>query len=120
MHALQIADPRVTVVVVPRERFALVPQTLERIYAHTDIPCELVCLDGGSPGRIRRYLEGQARVRGFRLVRTDHFLSPNQARNLGLREVCTPYVVFIDNDVVVEPGWRARCRSRKSALTARC
>lgn len=100
MHA-----PQVTVVVVPRERFSCTRQTLESIRAHTDIPYELVWVDGGSPARIRRYLKAQARAQGFRLVRTNYFLSPNQARNLGLREVGTKYVVFIDNDVVVGPGW---------------
>ena len=29
---------------------------------------------------------------------------PNQARNIGLAEV-KPSVVFIDNDVIVWPGW---------------
>ncbi|MGH7342507.1 MAG: glycosyltransferase family 2 protein, partial [Candidatus Rokuibacteriota bacterium] len=45
---------------------------------------------------------------GFDLVRTDHYLSPNHARNLGLRRARTPWIVFIDNDVVVTPGWLPR------------
>ena len=32
-------------------------------------------------------------------------LTPNEARNLGLPYVQTKYAVFIDNDVVVAPGW---------------
>ncbi len=36
---------------------------------------------------------------------TEHHISPNQARNLGLKEVKTKYVVFIDNDALVAPGW---------------
>ncbi len=39
------------------------------------------------------------------MIRTDYYLSPNRARNLGLRQVTSKYVVFIDNDVVVSPGW---------------
>ena len=30
---------------------------------------------------------------------------PNQARNLGLRRVKTPFLVFVDNDIIVSPGW---------------
>jgi GT2 family glycosyltransferase len=33
------------------------------------------------------------------------YLSPNQARNLGIRQVDTKYVVFLDNDALVAPGW---------------
>jgi GT2 family glycosyltransferase len=46
-------------------------------------------------------------VRGFELVRVDHYLTPNMARNIGAARVRTPYMVFVDNDVVVAPGWLA-------------
>jgi GT2 family glycosyltransferase len=38
-------------------------------------------------------------------VRTDRYLTPNEARNLGVRHARTRYVVFIDNDAVPAPGW---------------
>jgi GT2 family glycosyltransferase len=96
---------QVTIVVVPRERFGTAIESLESIYQHTDIPFKLVCVDGRSPAKIRRALADRARQKGFDLIRTDHYLTPNQARNLGLAKVDTPYVVFIDNDVIVSPGW---------------
>jgi len=34
----------------------------------------------------------------------DRCLAPNEARNMGVGEVTTRYVVFIDNDVLVTPG----------------
>jgi GT2 family glycosyltransferase len=98
-------DPLATIVVVPRERFGVTQRALETLYANTAPPFHLVYVDGGSPAAIRRYLAMEARARGFTLVRTDHYLSPNQARNLGLRHVRTRYVVFIDNDAVPAPGW---------------
>jgi GT2 family glycosyltransferase len=98
-------EPPVTIVVVPRERISLAHQCLESLYAHTDVPFRLVWVDGGSPPRTSRYLRDQARARGFDLVRTDHYLAPNRARNLGLARATTRYVVFMDNDVIVAPGW---------------
>jgi GT2 family glycosyltransferase len=98
-------QPRVTIVCVPRDHFSDVPESLESIYANTDVPFTLVYVDGGAPAPIARYLAEQAAARGFRLIRTEHYLSPNRARNLGAAEVRTPYLVFIDNDVVVAPGW---------------
>ncbi|MCA1993394.1 MAG: glycosyltransferase [Coleofasciculus sp. S288] len=98
-------DPQVTIVVSPRERFSYTRESLESIYEYTQMPFKLVYVDGNSPAKVRRYLDEQAQARGFQLVRTDYYLSPNHARNLGLAHVKTKYVVFIDNDVIVSPGW---------------
>lgn len=98
-------DPLATIVVVPRERFGVTRRSLDAIYANTAGPFHLVYVDGGSPARIQRYLAGEASTRGFTLVRTDRYLTPNEARNLGLRHARSRYVVFIDNDAVPAPGW---------------
>ena len=95
----------VTIVVVPRERFSIAPHSLESIYQHTTGAFELVYVDGASPRAVSRWLDQAATQYGFRLLRTRQYLMPNQARNIGLAEVKTKYVVFIDNDVIVWPGW---------------
>jgi GT2 family glycosyltransferase len=95
----------VTLVVVPRERFSYTRDSLEGIYRHTRQPFALVYVDGGSPAPICDWLAEQATRRGFTLLRRDHYLSPNEARNIGFPLVQTKYVVFIDNDVAVSPGW---------------
>lgn len=100
-----MVETQVTIVVAPRERFSFTRESLESIFEHTDSPFKLVYVDGGSPPQTRHYLEAQARDKEFELIRTDYYLSPNQARNLGLAQVRTKYVVFIDNDVVVTSGW---------------
>ena len=100
--------PRVTIVVVPRERFNLSIPSLDSIYAHTAMPFELVYVDGRSPRSVRRALEASAAERGFLLIRRNRYLAPNEARAIGLAEVRTPYVVFVDNDLFVEDGWLER------------
>ncbi len=65
-------------------------------------------MDAGSPRRVRRAIDELLAGRGFRLLRSDGFLSPNAARNLGLRASEGRYVVFIDKDVLVSPGWLER------------
>jgi GT2 family glycosyltransferase len=98
-------EPTVTLVILPRERFSYSRSSLESVYANTHLPFSLIYMDGGSPKYVKRYLQAQAREKGFRLVRTEHYLSPNQARNMGLRLANLKYVVFLDNDVEVAPGW---------------
>ena len=94
----------VTIVVVPRDHFSDTRESLESICANSP-PCPLVYVDGGSPSRIAAYLRQRAEARGFDLVRCEHYLTPNQARNLGAARARSRYVVFVDNDVVVAPDW---------------
>lgn len=98
-------DPQVTIVVSPRERFSYSRESLESIYSQTTIPFKLVYVDGNSPVDVQQYLTAQAQEKKFQLIRTDYYLSPNRARNLGLAEVTTKYVVFVDNDVIFSPSW---------------
>jgi GT2 family glycosyltransferase len=98
-------QPMVTIVVVPRERFSYSQQSLESIYAETDYPFELVYVDGGSSPQLKAYLEAQSREKQFKLIRTEYFLSPNRARNIGIQAANGKYIVFVDNDVLVQKGW---------------
>jgi len=98
-------DPPVTLVVTPREKFSACRDSLDSILAHTAVPHRLVYVDGGSPGPVRRMVAARARERGFEHLRRDRHLTPNRARLIGLARVRTPWTVFVDNDVVVSPGW---------------
>ena len=95
----------VTIVVVPRDHFSDTRESLESIYANSDARFDLVYVDGNSPPAIARYLHEQSVARRFKLIRCERYLSPNHARNLGAKDVQTRYIVFIDNDVIVAPGW---------------
>lgn len=99
---------RATVVVVPRDRFSAARASLESILEHTDGPFELVYVDGGAPRSLRNWLSAKADEHGFELIRSDSYLSPNEARNLGFEAVRTEFTVFVDNDVVVQPGWLSK------------
>jgi GT2 family glycosyltransferase len=100
-----MTQPLVTLVIVPRERFSCAQASLESIYQYTTLPFDLVYVDGNSPPKVQRYLQQKAEEKQFRLIRTEYYLHPNQARNMGLAEVTTKYLVFVDNDVIVSPGW---------------
>ena len=95
----------VTLVVVPRERFSCTQRSLDSIYEHTQMPFELIYVDGNSPKSVQNYLEQKSQEKSFTLLRCDRYLSPNEARNIGLAHVKTKYLVFCDNDIVVSPGW---------------
>ena len=100
-----MTSPQVTIVITPRERFSYTQESLESIYEHTHVPFKLIYVDANSPAKVQRYLEAQARAKDFQIIRTNYYLFPNQARNIGLQQVDTKYVVFADNDIIVSPNW---------------
>jgi GT2 family glycosyltransferase len=101
-------DAQVTIVVVPRERLSFAERCISSIYENTSIPFNLIYVSGGVPNQVRDYLEVESSRKGFRILIEEHFLSPNQARNLSLPHVKTKYVVFLDNDTLVMKGWLER------------
>ncbi|MEM8864817.1 MAG: glycosyltransferase [Planctomycetota bacterium] len=100
---------RATVAFVPREVFSTTKRSLETLLERTHEPIDLVCIDGASPPPVAAYLKQTAAERGFTLLRSDRYLTPNQARNLAaewaLAKLPSPNLVFVDNDVLVTPGW---------------
>lgn len=101
-------ETAVTVVVVPRERFDCAIEMLDTLFQNTGIPFDLIYIDGNSPSFLRATLQKEAIARKFQLISTDYYLPPNAARNMAIPLVKTPYVVFIDNDVLVRPDWLER------------
>jgi GT2 family glycosyltransferase len=92
------------VIVVARERFSAARRSLESLLESSAEPFDLIYVDSGSPRRFRARLRRAAAENRLQLVEAELGLGPNQARNLGLMRARTPYVVFMDNDVVVGPG----------------
>jgi GT2 family glycosyltransferase len=92
-----MAPPVVSVVVPTRGRAAYLEVTLESLLAQRGgIEYEIVVVDdgGGVPRRPDvRYVEHRSR-RGL-----------NAARNAGIREARAPLIAFVDDDVLVPPGW---------------
>ena len=85
--------PKVTIVVVPRERLSFIQRSLSTIFAQTSLPFDLIYVSGGLPLSVQRDLEAEASRKNFKFIHSESYLSPNQARNLALPHVKTPYVV---------------------------
>lgn len=112
----------VAVAFVPREVFSTTERSLETLYARTPGALKLIAVDGASPPSVKRYLAKAAVAHDFTLLRSDRYLTPNEARNLAaaeaFRDPSVRYVVFVDNDALVSPGWLealVRCADQTSA-----
>jgi glycosyltransferase involved in cell wall biosynthesis len=104
-YAIQPMDPpatRVTVVVPTRGRAAYLEVTLDSLRRQrTETPHELIVVDDGATDATPEVAERF----GARLIRHGQRRSLNAARNSGLREAGAPLVAFVDDDVLVPPGW---------------
>lgn len=90
----------VTVVVPVRDR----PEQLARLLEALPQALRVVVVDDGSldsaTGRV-------GAEHGALVVRLDPGRGPAGARNAGVAASSTPYVAFLDSDVVPDPGWLA-------------
>ncbi|MGW8486039.1 glycosyltransferase family 2 protein [Streptomyces sp. NPDC055886] len=98
-------SPRVTAIITSRERFSYAEESLRSFYEHTELPCDVVYVDVNSPRDRWERLKRLGDELGFTAIRLNKYVSPNCARNVGLRFAASEYVVFLDNDVDYTPGW---------------
>ena len=99
---------KVTVAIVPRERFSLTERCIEHIYAFTQEPFELIVIDSNSPKWLgERLKKWESKHKNCRVIRTDRFVYPSEAKNMVVQNLSaeTEWVVFVDNDVKVSPHW---------------
>lgn len=91
------ADAAVTYVIPIRDR----PQQLERLLTSIGPGADVVVVDDAS--RAPEALAAVAAAHGARVVALTVNVGPAGARNAGLAAVTTPFVVFVDSDIVLEP-----------------
>ena len=102
--------PKVTIVIVPRERHSLILRCVEHIYAFTPQPFNLIVVDPNGPKEISEGLKKwEAKHSNLKVLRSDKFLFPYEAKNWAIENLSpeTEWVVFLDNDVMVSPHFLA-------------
>jgi hypothetical protein len=96
----------ITIGFVPRERFSLAAESLQRIFDHTAEAFDLIVVDCNIPANYRRemdqVLEGRDNVT---IITADHYLLPNQSKNLVVSHASGEWLCLIENDVLVQDGW---------------
>jgi mycofactocin system glycosyltransferase len=95
LPAGEVAD--VTFVVPVRDR----PEPLDRLLGSLGAGASVIVVDDGSIDAAAT--AAVARAHGARLLALAENIGPAGARNAGLRAVTTPFVAFVDSDVVVPP-----------------
>ena len=97
--------PQVTVVITCRERYQLTETTIDEVVRNTRIPIRLLFIDAGGPDWLSSKIADRSTEWSLEVIRFDERLWPTQARRRVADLIDTEYAVFLDNDVLVRPGW---------------
>lgn len=108
-------NPLITIVIPVFNREKVVRRTLDSVAAQTFRPLNVILVDNGSvDGTLQLLNEWKDSVEcdGFNVkVLEEPSAGACLARNRGLREVSTPYVMFFDSDDVMSPAHVDRAAS---------
>jgi GT2 family glycosyltransferase/glycosyltransferase involved in cell wall biosynthesis len=99
-------DPQVSIVILSYRRPDLVENLIRSIWLHTHgLRYEIIVVDNGSPlGEHDLKREFLDRIEYVRLHYNQYI---GDAYNLGVERARAPYLVLMNNDIVVEPNWLA-------------
>jgi GT2 family glycosyltransferase/glycosyltransferase involved in cell wall biosynthesis len=106
-----IAEPRVSVVVLTYNNLGMTQACLASIEAASDYPnLEVIVVDNASSDGSREWLrawerEGSAAGHARRLILNEANLGFSAGNNVGLRASTGEYLVVLNNDTYVTPGW---------------
>lgn len=94
---------QVSVVIPTHNRVGLLPATVASVLQERSVPIEVVVVDDDSVDGTEDWLTAQddPRLR-YQVLRPGRLGSG--ARNAGFAEVTTPFVLFLDDDDLLEPG----------------
>jgi GT2 family glycosyltransferase/glycosyltransferase involved in cell wall biosynthesis len=104
----RLKEPKVSVVVVAYNQWALTQRCLASLMAHDDAgPLEIIVVDNASadqtPERLQAWAEADPSKRQVILNANNRGFGP--AVNQGLAVATGDYLVVLNNDTIVGPGW---------------
>jgi glycosyltransferase involved in cell wall biosynthesis len=100
-----------SIIIVPRERLTSVLSSLQSLFKTIPEEIPVIVVEGCSPPEIRQGLKKLQGERKFECISLEYFVTPHEARNIGMGNVDTEYVVFSDNDIFYEPDWLSHLKN---------
>jgi GT2 family glycosyltransferase len=99
-------NPRVAIIIPVHGKLAWTLACLRSLALHvSETPIEVLVVDDASPDETAATL---AKVRGLRLLSNDRNLGFIRSCNAGAQAARAPYLLFLNNDTQVTPGWLDR------------
>lgn len=98
----------VDIIVCVHNALSDVRRCLESLFAHTSKPYSIIVIDDGSDQDTAAYLAEIAARHQVNLVRNEEARGYTFAANQGLQASASPYLLLLNSDTIVTPGWLDR------------
>jgi FkbM family methyltransferase len=107
----------VSIVILAHNQLAYTKKCINSIFTHTKAPFELIMVDNGSTDGTVEYLETEDRGRRsdvggqraeVRIIKNKENLGFAAGNNQGMAAARGNYILLMNNDIVVTPGWLER------------
>ncbi|RJS76062.1 glycosyltransferase, partial [Methanophagales archaeon] len=98
-------EPIVSIITLMFNKAEFSYQYLESILAHTDVLYELIIVDNGSIDETTSLLD---RVENVTIIKNKENLGFIKGCNQGASKAKGKYLLFLNNDIVVTPGWLSK------------
>jgi len=105
-------QPIVSIIILVCNQIAYTKKCIESIIKHTNVPFELIVVDNASTDGTLQYLESELTQLipedRLRIIKNNANLGFAKGNNQGIVASRAPYVMLLNNDVVVTPGWLSK------------
>jgi len=102
----------VSIIILVCNQIAYTRKCMESIIKHTNVPFELIVVDNASTDGTLQYLESELSQLmpedRLRIIKNNENLGFAKGNNQGIAASRGDYVMFLNNDVVVTPGWLSK------------
>ena len=104
---LRTLFPKISIIMVTFNKLEYTKQCLESIIRNTEYPnYEIIIVDNASvDGSVQYIQEFEHSTKGVSFIRNDKNLGFAAANNMGANSATGDYLVFLNNDTIVTPGW---------------